>query len=358
MVPSSTFLLAAGGTGGHVYPAIAVAEALVARGHSTRDIRFTLDARPANGDAVRRAGFAYDVLAMERGYRRHDLRGNLAVVPALLRATCRARTLRKRYEPSVVIGFGAYATLPVVLAARLGRVPVVVHEQNARPGIVNRIAVALGATAATSLPGTALRGATLTGNPVRPSIAGVERAPARPPVIAVVGGSLGSALLNDLALGLHDLWRGRDDVAIEHICGARYLDECRARVTTRPGDRLPYRLSGYEHDMAGLYARASLTIARSGGGVAELAAAGMPAILVPWAASAGDHQTANAHAFAATGAALALTEAECTPERVVREIDALLADPGALDRMSQAARTLAHPHAAEAVAAMAEAARR
>ena len=257
-----------------------------------------------------------------------------------------------------MVGFGAYATLPFVVAARMARLPVIVHEQNAHPGVVNRLAVRLGASAAISIPGTPLRRATVTGNPVRPDIVGVERAPVTPPLVGIAGGSLGSGLLNELALGLHDLWRARDDVAVEHVAGARYLEGCEARLKVLPDDRLSYRLVGFEHDMAGLYARASLMITRSGGSVAELAAAGVPSILVPWAASAGDHQTANARAFADAGASVALTEAECTPERVAREIDALLREPGALDRMSAAARTLARPDAADAVATLAEAALR
>jgi UDP-N-acetylglucosamine--N-acetylmuramyl-(pentapeptide) pyrophosphoryl-undecaprenol N-acetylglucosamine transferase len=351
-----TFMLAAGGTGGHVYPAIAVAEALVARGHAADAIRFTLDARPANAEAVERAGFGFDVLPLERGFRRHNLRANVAVIGAVARATYRASGLRERYQPRVVIGFGAYAALPLVLAARLARLPVVVHEQNARPGVVNRIAVALGARAATSLPGTPLRGATLTGNPVRPAIVAVKRAPARPPVVAIVGGSLGSAALNELALGLHDTWRDRNDVAIEHVCGARYLDDCRARLLVKPGDRISYRLVGYEHDMPGLYSRATLMITRSGGSVAELAAAGMPAILVPWDESAGGHQAANARTFEEAGAAIAIAERDCTATRVAAESDRLLADPGRLDAMANAAHELARPNAADAVAAMAEAA--
>jgi UDP-N-acetylglucosamine--N-acetylmuramyl-(pentapeptide) pyrophosphoryl-undecaprenol N-acetylglucosamine transferase len=161
-------------------------------------------------------------------------------------------------------------------------------------------------------------------------------------------------LLNDTALGLHDLWRDRADVAIEHVCGLRYLEQCQAQLREEPGDCIAYRLVGYEHDMPGLYARATLMITRSGGSVAELAAAGMPAILVPWAESAGGHQAANADAFAAAGAAIAVAERECTAARVADTIDALLRDPERLDSMASAARGLARPGAANAVAAMAE----
>jgi len=204
-----------------------------------------------------------------------------------------------------------------------------------------------------------VRGATLTGNPVRPAIVAVERAPVTPPVIAIVGGSLGSAALNELAFGLRELWRDRDDIAIEHVCGARYLDECCARVKehTADSDRIRYRLVGYEHDMPALYSRASLMITRSGGSVAELAAAGMPSILVPWEASAGGHQAANASTFSAAGAAITIAERDGSPQSVGAEIDRLLADPAQLDAMAGAARSLARPNAAGAVAALAEAAR-
>jgi UDP-N-acetylglucosamine--N-acetylmuramyl-(pentapeptide) pyrophosphoryl-undecaprenol N-acetylglucosamine transferase len=348
-------MLAAGGTGGHVYPAIAVAQALVARGHHTAELRFTVDARPATAEAVVRAGFAYDALPVDAGVRRGAARANLAAIAAAIRATAMAFRLVRRHQPRVVIGFGAYASMPLVLAARAMRVPVVVHEQNAHPGIANRVAVRLGARAATSLPGTPLRNAVVTGNPVRPAIAAVARAPVTPPVVAIAGGSLGSGLLNEVGLGLHDRWRARDDVALEHVTGARYIDDCRGRVVIRSDDRLRYRLVGYEHDMPALYSRATVMITRSGGSVAELAAAGMPAILVPWADAAGDHQSANARTFAHAGAAVVLTEHECTAERVAAEVDALLGDPGLLASMSRASCGLARPGAADAVAALAEA---
>ncbi len=348
-------MLAAGGTGGHVYPAIAVAEALVARGHSVDTLRFTIDARPATTEALERSGFAYDVLPLDAGWRRRAVLANVGAARAAVRSTLLARKLVRRYRPRVVLGFGAYASLPLVLAARAQHIPVVVHEQNARPGLANRIAVRLGAAAATSLPGTTLRGAVLTGNPVRPAIVGLRRDPSRPPIIGVFGGSLGSALLNDAAIGLHDQWRQRDDVAIDHVAGPRYLDECQARITARPGDRLSYRLVGYEHNMPALYARSTLMVTRSGGSVAELAAAGLPAILVPWEGSAAAHQVANARTFADAGAALMIAERDCTSRRLAVEIDALLADPARLDTMGTAARALSRPDAADAVAALAEA---
>ncbi len=354
---SATFaLLVAGGTGGHVYPAIAVAEALVARGHDASGLRFVTDTRDVVLAAVARTQFASDVLPIEHGLQRGARVANLAVVAHSIRAGFTALRLVRRYRPQVVVAFGAYVSLPMVIAARMLRVPVVVHEQNGLPGLANRLAVRIGARAAVSLPATPLRGALVTGNPVRPEIASVVRRPAVPPLVAFVGGSLGARVLNDGALGLYDRWRNRDDVAVHHVTGTRYFAECDASLAAarRPDDRLDYELVAYEHDQAGLFGRASVVVARAGGSVAELAAAGVPSVLVPWSGAADDHQSANARAFAAAGAACHLPEPECDAAHLDAELSALLGDPERLDAMAGAARALARPDAADRVAQLVE----
>ncbi len=345
-------LLVAGGTGGHVYPAIAVANVL------SRDdawnIRFAVDARPASADAVARAGFELDILPLRRGLQRRLAWSNVRSAIDGARATLSAWRLVRRLQPRVVVGFGAYVTVPVLVAARLHSVPLVVHEQNGRPGLANRLAVRLGARAATSIPGTPLPGAIVTGNPVRPEIANVIRAPATPPLVGVVGASLGAGALNDAAFELYDLWRDRDDVAVHHVTGERHFGECAKRLEARrtPGDRLRYTLVAYEHDMPGLYRRATVMVTRAGGSVAELAAAAVPAIIVPWSGAAEDHQTANARRFALDGAAVNLPEGECRGARLAAEIEGLLSDPARLESMAGAMRRLARPDAAERVAAL------
>jgi UDP-N-acetylglucosamine--N-acetylmuramyl-(pentapeptide) pyrophosphoryl-undecaprenol N-acetylglucosamine transferase len=270
----------------------------------------------------------------------------------------RAVGIVRRLRPRVVVGVGAYASLPALVAATLLRIPTVVHEADAHPGLANRVAVRLGATAAVSFPGTALRGAVVTGNPIRPAIAAVQRAPVEPPIVAVVGGSLGARRLNEAASALADDWRDRTDVVIHHVSGARDYEECRARADARRarGDRLDYRLARYEDHMEDLYRDATLLVGRAGGMTAELAAVGMPSVLVPLPGAPGDHQTRNAEAFARAGAARMVPDAELDGARLAIEIDALLADADACRAMSTAAAGLARRDATARFADLVEAA--
>jgi UDP-N-acetylglucosamine--N-acetylmuramyl-(pentapeptide) pyrophosphoryl-undecaprenol N-acetylglucosamine transferase len=254
----------------------------------------------------------------------------------------RAIGIVRRTRPAVVVGVGGYASLPTLLAGRLQRIPAVVHEADAHPGLANRIAVRFGARPAVSLPDTPLPGAVVTGNPIRPEIVAVKRAPVTPPVVAVVGGSLGAQRINLAAIELYGLWRARDDVVIHHVTGARGYEECRERLASAraPGDRLDYRLIRYEDHMDTLYANATLMLCRSGGMTAELAVVGMPSVLVPLPGAPGDHQTRNAEVFARAGAAVMVPDRELDGPRLARELDSLLADPSRLRAMEQAARSL------------------
>jgi UDP-N-acetylglucosamine--N-acetylmuramyl-(pentapeptide) pyrophosphoryl-undecaprenol N-acetylglucosamine transferase len=358
----SEVLITGGGTGGHVYPALAVADELVRRGHSAAEVRFVGARRGLEATAVPAAGYGIDLLP-GRGIRRslspRALIANVGAIFGLGSAFLRAIRLVGRRRPRVVLGVGGYASAPCVVAARLRRVPAVVHEQNAAPGIVNRLAVRLGAQAAASLPDTALRGAVLTGNPVRAEIARVVREPVTAPaLIAVVGGSLGARALNDATLDLYDHWRARSDVSVRHISGARDLERCAALLESlrRPADALSYTLVGYEDDMPGAYERASVFVCRAGAVTcAELTVTGTPAILVPLPGAPADHQTRNAKALAAAGAGVVIADAELDGDRLAAELSALLDDPDRLDAMSRAARALGRPDAAARVADLVEA---
>lgn len=351
-------LLAGGGTGGHTYPAIALAQALVGRGHAASAVRFVGGRRGPEGRVVPEAGFAIDLLP-GRGLQRRLTLANVAVLWQSVVAFVEAVRLVRRYRPRVVVGFGGYASLPCVVAAWLCRVPRVVHEQDAAPGLANRIGVRLGATPAVSLPGTPLPGAVLTGNPVRDEFRSLRREPALAPrLIACFGGSLGARSINDAALGLYARWRVRGDVAVHHVCGPRNEDDCAARLQAerRDDDSLHYVLVPYETHMDQLFARASVAVCRAGAGtIAELTAAGLPAVLVPLPGAPSDHQTRNARTLEAAGAAIVLPDAECTPERLDALLSELLADPARLEAMSAAARGLARPDAAEALADLVQA---
>lgn len=349
-------LVATGGTGGHTYPALALAATLVERGHGRAAIRFVGGRRGLEGRVVPEAGFEIDLLP-GRGLQRRLALANLRVLFEAVVALARAIGLVRKHRPQIVVGFGGHASLPCLVAARLLRVPCVVHEQNAAPGLANRVAVRMGARPAISLPGTPLPGALLTGNPVRPELVALDRVPTEPPLVAVFGGSLGSQTLNDASLGLYDRWRDRDDVAIRHACGTRFHDECVARLERlrRPSDRLRYELVPYEEHMATLYRRAAVAVCRAGASsVAELTAVGLPSVLVPLPGAPSDHQTRNARSLEAAGAAVLVPDERCDGPTLAEVVVGLLDDPSRLGTMSAAARALARPDAAGQLADLVE----
>lgn len=359
-------LVTGGGTGGHIYPGLALAEALVRRGHIRESIHWVGSARGMEATVVPEAGFQTHLLP-GRGLQRLSSGGptlrrltveNVRIAGQTAAAMAKAARLVGRLRPRVVVGVGGYASLPCVIAARARRIPVVVHEQNAAPGLANRIAVRLGARAAVALPGTPLAGAVTTGNPIRDAVAAVVRAPsADRPLVAVFGGSLGARRLNEAALGLYDRWRDRDDVAVHHVSGAAGHETISAALAAlrRPGDRLEYRLVRYEDDMPALYSKATLAVCRAGATtVAELAAAGVPAVLVPLPGAPGDHQTHNAMALVDGGAGVLLRDAVCEGDELGAAVEGLLADPTRLAAMGEGARALARPDAADRLADLVE----
>lgn len=357
-------VITGGGTGGHVMPALAIADALVAHGVPRERIRYLGARRGLEARAVPAAGYRLDLLdldGIQRSLAPHDVWRSLRAVLAFLRACWSCFRRFRRDRPSVVIGVGGYASAPGVLGARLARVPTVVHEQNAVPGVVNRLAVRAGATPAVSFPVAAWPGAAVTGNPVRAEVVATRRSPADPPLLAVVGGSLGAGRLNDVALGLYDRWRDRADVAVRHVAGPKHVDACAQRLAAlrAPDDRLAYELVGFEDDMPALYGRAALLLCRAGATtVAEATAVGVPAVYVPWAGSAEGQQDANAAAVVAAGGGVTVSDAECDLATVAPIVEGLLADPVRLAAMGTAAATLGHADAAARVVDLVEAVRR
>jgi undecaprenyldiphospho-muramoylpentapeptide beta-N-acetylglucosaminyltransferase len=343
-------VIGGGGTGGHVFPALALADELVARGHPAASIHFVGARRGLEATAVPDAGFSIDLLpgrGFQRGLTFEHLIENLRTAVDTVAAIVRAFAILGRRRPAVVVGVGGYASIPALVAARLRRVPMVVHESDAHPGLANRVAVRLGARPAVTLPDTSLPGAVVTGNPIRPAIATACRAPVSPPMIAVVGGSLGARSVNTAALGLYHRWRDRDDVTIHHVTGGRDYEECQERLQAarRPSDRLDYRLVRFEEHMERIYTDATVVVSRAGGMTAELTAVGIASVLVPLPGAPGDHQTRNAEALVAAGAAVMVADRELDDARLARELAALLDDPPRLQAMESAARSLGRPDA-------------
>ena len=360
-------VVAGGGTAGHVLPALSVARALVERGHPPGDIRFVGSARGQEARLVGDAGFPVTVLPGRGVVRRLSL-ANVGAVAGLGWAVLRALVLLARWRPAVVLAVGGYASVPCALAAAALRVPLVLHDQNAVPGLANRVAGRFARACAVSFEDTPLPRAVVTGNPVRAEVLRVDRSPAGrraarldlglPPdglVVAVFGGSLGARRINQTTLALVEAWSSRSGLAFYHVVGSRDWPAMVHPLPTPPAGGLVYRAVEYEEDMPTLLAAADLAVCRAGGtSVAELAAVGLPAVLVPLPAAPGDHQTANAAALVRAGAAVLVPDDELTPDRLEAELTALLDDPARIEAMAKAALGLARPDAAERVASLVE----
>lgn len=358
-------IVTGGGTAGHVLPALSIAEALVALGHPRESIHYAGSERGIEARLVPPSGFPMTLLP-GRGIQRRLTLANFAAVWGLLIAGVRAVGLVGRVRPSVVIAVGGYASVAVSLVAVMRRIPVVVAEQNAVPGAANRLIARFARASAISFPDTPLPRAVLTGNPVRHEIADIDpnrnRDAARHAfgvddgrlLVLVTGGSLGARRINDAVIGALPRWRGRTDLAVHHVVGRRDWDAISAQAPPDL-DGLAYRAVAYEDDMPAALAAADLAVCRSGSGSCfELAAVGLPSVLVPSPVVTADQQTRNARHLVDVGAAVLVPDAELDGDRLVTEVDALLADDERRRAMAAAARAWARPDAAIAIARLAE----
>ena len=348
----TTVLIMAGGTGGHVFPALAVADVL--RSRSCRVVwlgtRRGIEARlvPAAGIPVEWVRVA--------GLRGKGLGSWLAAPVKLVQALADALGAIRRTRPDVVLGLGGFVAGPGGLAARLLGRPLVIHEQNAIAGLTNRILARFAHTVAEAFPGSFPPGvgAVAVGNPVRQSIEALgagagARAPREPRRLLVFGGSQGAAALNRVVPAALALLAPAERPAVLHQTGR---DRREAVASSYAALGVEAEVREFIDDMAAAYAWADLAVSRSGAlTVAELAAAGLPGLLVPFPAAVDDHQTKNARFLADRGAAVLLAEDGLTADRLAAELRTLLgADPRALIAMAEAARRAAAPGAAEQLA--------
>jgi undecaprenyldiphospho-muramoylpentapeptide beta-N-acetylglucosaminyltransferase len=365
--PATFALVAGGGTAGHVLPGLAVANALVARGHDAATIHFVGSERGLESSLVPAAGFGLTVLP-GRGIQRRLTLENVAAVWGLLRAVIMGIGLVRRRRPQVVLVLGGYASVACVIGAVLWRVPIVVAEQNARAGAANRLAGRFAKASAVPFPETDLPRRVVTGNPVRAEVLAIDRVGGRAAarealglpldrtVVAVVTGSLGARKVNQAVRAAVPTWAERSDLAVRHVIGSRDFEVMAADAPVLPEGGLLYQQVRYEDRMDLLLAAADLLVGRAGGTtVAELAEVGLPGLLVPLPIAPRDHQTANAAALVGAGAAILVPDAELDGPRLVRELQPLLDDPARLAAMGVAARSLAHPDAADRVADLVEA---
>ena len=343
-------MIMAGGTGGHVFPGLAVAEVLRELKHPVvwLGTRRGLEARvvPQNGIDIEWVTIA--------GFRRRGLVAWLAAPFRTLAATLQVLGTLRRRRPAAVLGMGGFVSGPGGIAAWLSRRPLLIHEQNAVVGTTNRWLARLAAQVFEAFPGSFPRaaGARCIGNPVRRAIVGVAPPRARAARDAqarllVLGGSQGARVLNELVPAAVARLPEALRPLIRHQTGGT-LETARAAYRAAGVDA---ELVPFIEDMAAAYAQADLVVARAGAlTLAELAAAGIAAILVPYPYAVDDHQTKNAAHFAAAGAAVVVAERDLGAERLAAELQFLLADPDRLLEMCERARTLARPDAARELA--------
>lgn len=359
-------IVTGGGTAGHVLPALAIADALVAAGHPRAAVHYVGAERGIEARLVPPTGYPMTLLP-GRGIQRKLALANIGAVAGLLLAGARAMRLVGRLRPAIVVAVGGYASVAVGLAAALWRVPIVVAEQNQTPGVANRLLARFAKASAVSFPGTALPRAVVTGNPVRAEISAIDpdrdRAAAKEALgvgegrhlVLVVGGSLGALRLNHAVLEALPAWRRRADLAVRHVVGQRDWATVAAAAPSDLGV-LQLQLVAYEDDMPAALGAADLAVCRAGSSTCfELAAAGLPSILVPSPHVTADQQTGNARHLVDAGAAVLIPDADLDGTRLVAAVDALLADGPRLAAMSAAARSWARPDAATAIAALAHA---
>jgi UDP-N-acetylglucosamine--N-acetylmuramyl-(pentapeptide) pyrophosphoryl-undecaprenol N-acetylglucosamine transferase len=340
-------VIAGGGTGGHLFPGIAVAEELRARGH---EVVFVGTARGIEAKAVPAAGWALELIDV-KGIKGGGIGGALAGLVRVPKALSQSGTILKRVGAELVVGVGGYASGPVVMRAAVMGLPTAILEQNSVPGITNRI---LGrvvkrvfgafAGAARYFPSAKYR---LVGNPVRmkvrAALASAQPSAGRPGLL-IVGGSQGAHAVNELVCGALLLLHGRGvRLPVVHQTGTADRDGIAARYAAAG---LEVTVTAFIDDMAAAYRGAKLVVARAGAStLAELTSLGVPSFLIPFPHAADDHQTANARDLEAAGAARLFVQAQTTPEALAEALERTLADAAELRAMAEAARGLGRAQA-------------
>jgi UDP-N-acetylglucosamine--N-acetylmuramyl-(pentapeptide) pyrophosphoryl-undecaprenol N-acetylglucosamine transferase len=346
-------LIAGGGTGGHIIPALAVARELAAR-HGA-EVLFVGTSRGMESKLVPAAGFGLRLIEVGQ-LKNVSLLTRLRTLTDLPRAILSCRRLIREFKPAAVFGVGGYASGPGMAAAIWTGVPAMAFEPNAMPGLANRLVGKRVQAAAVNFPGAArwFRNCEVTGIPVRPEFFGLTPPPANAaPHLLVFGGSQGARIFNvHLPQILKSLLQAVPGLTVLHQSGVRAADETRAAFAASGADPARWRVEPFLDDMPSRFAEAHLVMARSGAStVAELAAAGKPSLLIPFAAAADEHQKRNAEAMVEAAAAVMLEEPDlAVPGRLLESLAALLGDPAHLAAMGTSARTQAHPDAAQRIA--------
>ena len=352
--PATFAVVTGGGTRGHVVPALALLELLVDAGYESSQLHYVGSAAGVEAAMVPAEGFGCTLLrvgGLRRSVRPIALLRNLMLPITVFRATSQARSLLQRLRPAVVVSVGGYASVPACLAARRLGIPVVTCSYDRAPGLATRMQARTAAASAVAYLPTSLPNAVPTGAPVRRKLrtldATLRRAPARELlglpvdglVVSVVGGSLGSAVLNEVAVQLIGC-----GATVVHLCGDRYVSSVSAPEEVHSADgRLVYRRIPSTESMADVYAASDLVVCRSGAStIAEVSVIGVASVQVPWRGAAGDHQVVNARTLGDAGAAVVVDDESVSD--TVGQVERLLADHDARTALARCARVAGALH--------------
>ena len=346
-------IIAGGGTGGHIFPGLAIADELKRQVQNTR-VLFVGTRRGMESDLVPKRGYSVAYIPAA-GFKGKNIVARLRAMVKLPLGFIQALRILHSYEPDIVLGTGGYVAGAVCLMAKLLRIPVALQEQNAIPGLTNRVLGKFANRIFISFPDSekyfTSKNVVLTGNPVRASIRAVKPRQVgqnNKLTIAVVGGSQGARTINNAVVGALNILKG--------ILGGLYFIHQTGKLDEQTVKEAYTKFAGvgeaaaFFDDMAAIYTRADLVISRAGAGILEIAVCGLPSILVPYPFAADDHQRANGELFVEQGAAILVNNADFTSERCAELIQSFYQDRQRLADMGEAARKIGRPDAAQDIA--------
>jgi UDP-N-acetylglucosamine--N-acetylmuramyl-(pentapeptide) pyrophosphoryl-undecaprenol N-acetylglucosamine transferase len=344
-------MIAGGGTGGHVVPALAIGRRL--RDAHGAEVRYVGTARGIETRLIPEAGFRLEIVRSGQ-LKNVSFTTRLRTMLDLPLGVLHCISLLRTFKPQVVVGVGGYASGPAMLAAVMLRLPTLIYEPNAVPGLTNRALGRHVSAAAVNFAQTTqyFRNAEVTGVPVRPEIFAIQPKTTGAPRLLVTAGSNGALVFNEtmpqIVARLLDSVRG---LTIVHQSGPRRLEETSAAFVASGADPSRWSVKAFLSDMPKQYAEADVVLARAGSTTAELCAAGKASLLVPFAAAADDHQRKNAEVLVAAGASEMILQKDVTPDSLFVALTTLLTDERRREEMASKAKGLARPEALDRIAA-------
>lgn len=360
---SKTIVLSGGGTAGHIYPALALAERLIADGY---DVLFAGTPNSLESKLVPEAGIPFKAFTAT-GFDRSRPWTLVSGLARIAKSVLVARKWFAEVKPACIVGFGGYVSIPVVLAAEEMGIPVVVHEQNSVMGLANRYAAGRATEVCLTYPveveGVDSSGWQLVGNPVRSSVMSASREEGRAylgipedaQVLVAFGGSRGAKHLNQAIAALKDDLLAIDRLHVVHMAGSADYERTAEALSLSDEEAARWHLKEYESDMGAVLAAADACISRAGAtSLAEIAARSIPAVLVPYPYATGNHQALNAASYAAAGAAIVIADEDVEGEAFRKAVLDMAGDASVRARMREAAHAMGADDAAGKLARVVE----